>query len=163
LQASHPAWSPDGTQIAFAGYPRTGSDTSFRREPIYLVSSDGGDLHRVSRTAAEIVGMSWTPDGTHMAAAAFGASDAGVTRDRIVSLDTRTGEERTLAETDAQNGLDAYPAWSPDGRLIASTRYDRPIATTSLWTMNADGSGQRKLVDDGANPSWSPPATGCSI
>lgn len=47
------------------------------------------------------------------------------------------------------------PAWSPDGRKIAfaSDRSGKP----QIYTMNADGSGTRRITrDGGTTPSWSP-------
>ena len=53
-------------------------------------------------------------------------------------------------------GLDAFPVWSPDGQTIAFTQDD------GIYVMNADGSGQRRLVhipEHGPSrlgPAWSP-------
>jgi len=46
------------------------------------------------------------------------------------------------------------PALSPDGRLIAYR--SEPEDDPELWLMNADGSGQHRLTDDGGFPAWSP-------
>ncbi len=50
--------------------------------------------------------------------------------------------------------------FSPDGSQIIFTRrsVDRinDRRTTSIWIMNADGSGQRQLLSSGSMPVWSP-------
>jgi TolB protein len=53
-------------------------------------------------------------------------------------------------------GLD-QPAWSPDGRRIAFTKESSP--KPSIWIMNADGSGRKRLATASAvsfSPTWSP-------
>jgi Tol biopolymer transport system component len=49
-------------------------------------------------------------------------------------------------------GLD--PAWSPDGKQIAFTRWDDP---RGLYVISADGSGLRRVyeVNDAKSPAWS--------
>jgi TolB protein len=55
------------------------------------------------------------------------------------------------------------PAWSPDGRQIAFTRFDESDdeETSAIWVANADGSGARGLTKPRPNfeemaPAWSP-------
>jgi TolB protein len=52
---------------------------------------------------------------------------------------------------------DADPTWSPDGRRIAFVRRDA-FGVAFLYTMNADGSGLRFLLEAGdlCCPEWSP-------
>ena len=60
--------------------------------------------------------------------------------------------------------LDATPDWSPDGRHIVFIRVQDTTSAASpsgpeIWVMNADGSGQRRLVDatnSPEHPRWSP-------
>jgi Tol biopolymer transport system component len=57
-------------------------------------------------------------------------------------------------------GVDAHPAWSPDGTRIAfaSTREHR----NEIFVMNADGTGITQLTVNGtldSEPAWSPDAT----
>jgi Tol biopolymer transport system component len=54
-------------------------------------------------------------------------------------------------------GLDAFPAWSPDGERIvfASSR----VGNWELYVMDADGAQQRRLTntpEDESSPAWSP-------
>ena len=64
-----------------------------------------------------------------------------------------SGEKRL---TDSP-GLDAFPAWSPDGEHIAFAS-DRD-GNWEIYVMNSDGSGLTKLTDDPAEdsfPAWRP-------
>jgi Tol biopolymer transport system component len=46
-----------------------------------------------------------------------------------------------------------YPSWSPDSSRIAFSRH------SEMWVVNADGTNQTKLLDNGLSPSWSPDST----
>jgi Tol biopolymer transport system component len=67
-------------------------------------------------------------------------------------MDSDGTQQRRLTNTPEED--EAVPAWSPDGEKIAYVTgffSDNP----SIWVMDADGSGQKRLVD-GNWPSWSP-------
>ncbi len=52
------------------------------------------------------------------------------------------------------------PAWDPAGGRIAFWRTAAPFGVGSLWVMNGDGSGARRLTTgvDARDPSWNPAA-----
>ena len=89
---------------------------------------------------------SWSPDGSRIA---FDHYDGR--RERVAVLDLRSGRATELGE-----GFN--PDWSSHGRIVAvdAENFD------DLVTMNADGSGRRKLgltgagIADETDPSWSP-------
>ena len=69
-----------------------------------------------------------------------------------------TGLRRlTFTTTAASDGLNDWPAWSPNGHLIA---YASEVAGSwDVWVMNADGSSKRRVTTLGSNdtePTWSP-------
>jgi Tol biopolymer transport system component len=138
-----PAWSPDGTRIAFE-----------RAGAILVMNADGRAPRRV--TSSIVLPDSepaWSPDGTRI------AFTSGVWPRRniaVTQLATRVGESLTNDPAD-----DIQPAWSPDGTRIAfvSSR----AGSFDIFVMNAGGSGQTDLtqspaVDDMA-PAWSPDGT----
>jgi Tol biopolymer transport system component len=71
------------------------------------------------------------------------------------------GTGLTRVASKADYSLDG-PVWSPDGTRIAychSGKLDPRGESYSVWVMNADGSGQRKLTTGGISgydPAWSP-------
>lgn len=53
---------------------------------------------------------------------------------------------------------DRSPAWSPDSKRIAFVRAD-PGSLGAVWVMDADGSGQRRLIradPSSDSPQWAP-------
>ena len=70
-----------------------------------------------------------------------------------------TGEPKQL--TNSADGVDADPAWSPDGTQIAFRRRVPKAAegNEDIFVMNADGSGARAVASTPAadfKPIWSP-------
>jgi Tol biopolymer transport system component len=96
---------------------------------IHTIAVDGTGLRLLIRNA---YAPSWSPDGTRLAFVSHRSGD----------------EELYVANADGSGitrltripGPDLSPAWSSDGRKLAWSR-DREI-----WTMNASGSGKRRLV-----------------
>ena len=137
-----PAWSPDGTRIAFA------SNRDGKHE-LYVMRSDGGELERLTKNDDNDERPSWSPDGMKLA---FMREHAGVTD--IYTIDVATRREQLLTP---EPGSDSEPAWSPDGTRIAfiSAR----TGDFEIYVMQADGSHQVAVTGDparDADPAWSP-------
>jgi Tol biopolymer transport system component/imidazolonepropionase-like amidohydrolase len=136
-----PAWSPDGTRLAFQAYLR---DTWH----IWAISADGTGLQELTSGPYDDREPHWSPDGTRLAF----SSDRGGNYD-IWILTIATGEVRRLT-THAAN--DSMPAWSPDGREIAFVS-DRP--ELGVYARALEAGSERLLVADRAavwSPSWTP-------
>src|SRR5918994_286236 len=140
-----PAFSPDGTKIAFQSDRGEGFD-------IWVMNANGtGDATNLTDAPGADVNPAWSPDGTKLAF----DSDRSGNRDVFTMNADGTGDPTNL--TAGSSALDADPDWSPDGTriLFVSARG----ATTSVWTMNTDGGGavdttQASIYD--ADPAWSP-------
>jgi Tol biopolymer transport system component len=140
-----PAWSPDGTKIAFTSN-RDGNPE------IYTMTADGSHTLRLTTQVADDRRPTWSPDGTKIA---FASSRDGNGEIYVMGAD---GSNQTrLTRNDV---YDSDPAWSPDGSKIAFSSNRDGIA--GIWVVNADGSNPVRLTSspsyDNA-PAWSPDGT----
>lgn len=160
LWALYPAWSPDGTEIAWT------HDRGIQYPGLFLIDADGDNPTRVSwldHSTQAIERVSWSPDGTQIAASNYVGTPGGTGQIWVLTLE----EGRWLDYTSARDG--AYdPAWSPDGEWIAFAQ--REGTAHNIYVMRADpeeweGDGTAptlyKLTSDGASrsPAWSPDGT----
>ena len=129
-----PAWSPDGTRVAFAG-PRG----------LYVLGLGGGSPVEITRGRTDS-DPDWSPDGTTI---------AFVRGDRIYSVAAGGGRVRRLT---SGRGRDQEPAWSPDGSRLAFA--SRRRGNWDLYTVDLAGRERRLTRTRAAEgfPSWSPDA-----
>src|SRR5262249_10446856 len=146
-----PAWSPDGRQIAFLRSVAPGEDD---RSEIFVIPALGGAERRLGEigltTLPGAVGrlasrLAWTPDGKWVAAAGLFARDRPA---EIWLLSPETGERRRLGVvSNASDGGDVGPAFSPDGRFLALLRYaTRSVGDVYLLPLDADYAAAGPLV-----------------
>jgi len=127
--ASDPAFSPDGSRIAFVSQ-RDGN------AEIYVMNADGTGTTRVSSDPQPDGRPSFMPDGQSLV---FHSSrTAGKQEIWAVNVD---GTALTQLTRDSVN---SSPAVSPDGQIIAyvSTRNK----DGDIWLMNRDGTNQRQFT-----------------
>jgi tricorn protease len=108
-----PLFSPDGRTLAF-------SDNAHR---LWTVGVDGGAPRQVARDKlSEIHDQAFSPDGRWLA---FSLSAAARRRD-LYLYEIASGRTTRLGEG---NGVDANPAWSPDGKYLyfVSSRHENTV------------------------------------
>jgi Tol biopolymer transport system component len=154
----NPAWSPDGAQIAFAAQIGTREEDQ-RMTEIYVMNADGTERRRFTTNEALDGSPTWSPDGKRIAFTRVTDPGSASARSGIVVLDLESGRETQITRASLP-GIDGSPAWSPDGSQIAFTRAAPSVGSdnpgAAIYTVRPDGSGLRKLVDDGVEPDWSP-------
>jgi Tol biopolymer transport system component len=154
---SNPVWSPDGTKIAFI----SNRDYLFA---LYVMNADGSNARLVTDKVIDAGEPAWSPDGGKLAFSGGVRGSIGLTIPSVniyvVNVD---GSGLTQLTRDA--GMNASPAWSPDGKQIAFSSSRDSLPQSKIWLMNADGSNQRILPNPqdngfvGGQPVWSPEGT----
>lgn len=163
LSAGSPAWSPDGTRIAFAAEPWDGGRSTDLE--LYVINVDGSGLQRITYRAGDDSNPTWSPDGSKLAfeSRMRGSRHHYVTPEIFVVADFNPEPKQI---TDSAYS-DRVPVWSPDGARIAyvSQRLDRLSSLfddSELNVSNADGSATKQLTDNDYmdfRPAWSPDST----
>lgn len=158
-----PAWSPDGTRLAFVRVLEL-PDEDYRTR-IYLMEADGTgrEVLAGSGRLAYLADPDWSPGGRRLAYTRFAlVDDRLVTSIVVVRADGSHKRTIVRAQIDFRRGFAVVmePAWSPGGARIAYTKTTLNTDTfnveQSLHLVRPDGTGRRLLRRDAASAAWSP-------
>jgi len=147
-----PAWSPDGSQLAFASDDKN----------TYVINHDGSGLIQLPTGGTW---PSWSPDGRRLLVGTqdgfrIVAADGSRENETLISLDSNS-----FTGLFSENVSSAWGAsWSPDGGRIAFTAWTG-WDFERAFVANIDGSNGRaffptgNVVWDECAPKWSPDGT----
>lgn len=137
--ALHVTFPGANGKIAF----ELGNETA--EHDIYTVNPDGSGALNLTHNGANNREIAWAPDGTRIAFFSDGDGSDNYFDIHVAGVDG-SGAVRIT-----NTGNASYPAWSPDGGLIA---YDDDY----LYTVRPDGTGLRALTTTrvAGHPAWSP-------
>lgn len=148
-----PNWSPDGSQVLFAGGELFPSE-------IYLADADAGKLVQLTHTPAYEGSPTWSPSGDSFAYTSLVPGES-----LKILLMSRDGQ-RTWRLTRDDEYDEEYPEWSPAGNQLAFVASKIPDTDPKphLRIVNADGSDERGLAVTAPDPNtrgiccpqWSP-------
>jgi len=117
-----PQWSPDGLRLTYAD-----------NAGLHLIGRSGGaDTLLLRDNGLPACAVQWSPDGRRIAAI--------TSHGRLVVIDPATRASRTIGP---KHTVDL--AWAPDGSRLLVSGGAGARSCSSLWSMQPDGSGLRRL------------------
>ena len=154
LSSDHPAWSPDGTRIAYEQQP---TDNSADRN--IMVKTVGTSAAAVPLTTSSIREFkpAWSPDSSTIYYAKENSSP------QYLDIVKRPAGGGTETPAQAASGIDEYqPSISPDGSKMCFTLQTTPgnTSTAEIYSVNLAPGRLTNISDDATkgdiNCTWSP-------
>ncbi|MEX2260501.1 MAG: S9 family peptidase [Bryobacteraceae bacterium] len=177
------AWSPDGTQLAFAGtlepppstqdpivvtrilYKSRTALSDNRRSHIHVVPASGGTPRALTQGEYDEHSIDWGGKGDEIVFLSNRERDPDAVHNYdIFAVNVRTGATRRLTNTP---GVEMNPVVSPDGSAIACVATKRKLTTIDsvaeddhAWLVPMNGGPARELNASldrrSSSPVWSP-------
>jgi Tol biopolymer transport system component len=160
-----PAWSPDGSRIAFLDFVEDSPTYGHHAFGLSFVNPDGSGLRKLAAwlPAEEGRGLVWSPDGSRLAFFMAAHTDwtpwMDTTKPPPSGWLTPAPDEIFVINADGSGlrrltygGDSRWPAWSPDGSRLAFVRQG------AVYTVAADGSDVRQIegVTTDGPIAWNP-------
>ncbi|MEO2002906.1 MAG: hypothetical protein ABGY41_02270, partial [Candidatus Poribacteria bacterium] len=127
-----PAWSPDGSKIAFVSY----RDQYRANGEIYVMDADGENERNITNTPhSDDTQPAWSPDGRMIVFVSYRWPRAGIPRIHIMDVDgknVRSVPERAGGHTTRYSAYQSWPTWSPDGMSIIYRTSDNEILAADV-------------------------------
>ncbi|MDQ6739081.1 MAG: hypothetical protein M3021_01560 [Actinomycetota bacterium] len=146
-----PAWSPDGSRIAYVqSIPFTGQTTADWGGDIYVLPAAGGTpqlIRQHSQAGDEVYGLAWTADGKSLLAGIHtttftNGAYAGATQ-HLERVDL-TGGQGTVLVPNA-----VFPSVTHDGARMAYLTQNPETGEGGIWVSSIDGTDAHQLISYG--------------
>ncbi|MEO7156695.1 MAG: hypothetical protein ABI039_03980, partial [Vicinamibacterales bacterium] len=137
IEATQPAWSPDGQWIAFQNY------SAEANYAIWIVKPNGKGLQELTSGPFDDREPSWFPDSRRIV---FSSDRSNDKQYKIWTVDT----SGALKQITTGTGAESNPVVSLDGKTIAF------VNSATIFTIPAAGGVAPTSVGAGNYPSWTP-------
>lgn len=144
LPLMSPAWSPDGSKLAYVSFEKNKSE-------IYVQHLASGAREKVSSTSGINGAPAWSPDGSRLALV--------LSKDGNPEIYVMAMGSKSLRRITNNLSIDTEPTWHPDGSSIYFTsdrggqpqiyRYDLASAQTTRVTFQGSYNARASISADG--------------
>jgi Tol biopolymer transport system component/DNA-binding winged helix-turn-helix (wHTH) protein len=138
--AANPAFSPDGSRIAFAWSPGVGTD-GLSQSDLYVKAVGSETRLRLTEHPSSFLSPAWSPDGTQIAFYRRAGAESG-----IYLVPALGGPEQKLRSTQDLGG--ATITWSPDGKWIAFEDMDPYVSHKRINLLSPETLAIRETPDN---------------
>ena len=172
-EAVNPAWSPDGTSIAYIAPAHERG--AFSRSSLMVLNVASGASSEIYGTgSATLARPTWSPDSQSIAFEIdhyLNDPEGSAMKDSVIAVvDLARSDHQPKTITDPTL-LAGYPSWHPTADLIVfrTNRFDNntetllnPTSPSDLYTIHSDGSGLLRVTRNAVGgvivraPSWTP-------
>jgi Tol biopolymer transport system component/DNA-binding winged helix-turn-helix (wHTH) protein len=142
--ADNPAFSPDGSRIAFDWSPARETN-GFDQSDLYVKALGSETRLRLTQHPSKSLSPAWSPDGTQIAFYRRADADSG-----IYVVPALGGPEQKLQST--EDLQDATISWSPDGKWIAFADAASDGQQTRIFLLSMETTATRPIP---VNPACS--------
>ena len=140
-EETSPAFSPDGSRIAFAwnGDPASGANGF----DLYVKAIGSESLLRLTQHPSEWISPTWSPDGTQIAFNRMAGADSG-----IYVVPALGGPERKLRSTRISWNLFSVISWSPDRKWIAFSDLSQGEDYAMVYLLSTETLETKRIPND---------------